>query len=367
MPWQQNGNGPERPGGQSPWSSQGGGGGAAPPSLDDLLAKAQNYLRTILPQGGGIGFSGGIIIFLVLLIIWLASGIFIVQPGQVGVVLRFGEYTRQALPGANYRFPSPIEVAEIVDIQRIRKTSVGYDDSDTRPGAGKFDIAAESLMLTGDENIVDIDFDVFWRISDAPNFIFKIEDPDRTVKAVAESSMREVVGKNKLQPILTERRGAIETEVRSLMQEALDFYPAGILITEVKMQKSDPPDAVIAAYRDVQAAKADKERLVNEATSYANRVVPEARGNAAKVYEGAEAYYQSVIAEAKGQADRFLSIYSAYRLAPELTRERIYLETLEKVFSKMNKVIIDQNSGSGVVPYLPLSELGRGKTDGEQQ
>jgi membrane protease subunit HflK len=220
----------------------------------------------------------------------------------------------------------------------------------------------ESLMLTGDENIVDIDFTVLWRIKPdgIGEFLFNIQNPEGTVKAVAESAMREVVGRSNIQPILTGARSGIESAVLDLMQKTLDDYKAGILITQVQLQKVDPPTQVIDAFRDVQAARADLERAQNEAQTYANRILPEARGRVAQITQAAEAYREQTVAEAKGQTSRFLKIYDEYKKAPEVTRQRIYLETMERIFSGADKIILDGGPGSqGVVPYLPLGELQR--------
>ena len=221
------------------------------------------------------------------------------------------------------------------------------------------DVGDEALMLTGDENIIDIDFSVFWVINNAQDYLFNIQNPVGTVKAVAESSMREVVGQSNIQPLLTEGRQQAEARVQDLMQNLLDEYGAGIRITQVQIQDSNPPAAVIDAFRDVQAARADAERSRNEAESYANRVLPQARGESERIEQEAAAYRDQTVEEAEGQARRFLSIYGEYAQAPDVTRQRMYLETMERVLGKMNKVLVDGDSGSGVVPYLPLPEVER--------
>jgi membrane protease subunit HflK len=222
-------------------------------------------------------------------------------------------------------------------------------------------VPQESLMLTGDENIVNIDFSVFWVIKDASKYLFKIQDPEGTVKAAAETAMREVIAKSNIQPVLTEGRAQIEIETQEIIQSILDEYNSGIQITQVQTQKADPPDQVIDAFRDVQAARADMERSKNEAEAYANDVIPRARGEAARIMQAAEAYKQKVVAQAEGEASRFISIYNEYAKAKEVTQERMYLETMEKVLADIDKVIIEKNAGSGVVPYLPLPELGKKK------
>ena len=236
---------------------------------------------------------------------------------------------------------------------------------DPRRGTTTRDVPEESLMLTGDENIVDVDFTVLWKVKDAADFLFNVQNPEGTIKAVAESAMREVIGRSTIQPILTGARQNIESAVHELMQKTLDNYGAGVLIDQVQMQKVDPPAQVIDSFRDVQAARSDLERAQNEAQTYANRVVPEARGRVAQITQAAEAYREQTVAEATGQTARFLKILDEYKKAPEVTRKRIYLETMERVLGGTDKIILDSNAGgSGVVPYLPLSEL---TTPGQQQ
>jgi membrane protease subunit HflK len=231
-------------------------------------------------------------------------------------------------------------------------------------------VPEESLMLTGDENIVDVDFSVLWRVkpTGVGEYLFNIQNPEGTVKAVAESAMREVVGRSEIQPILTGARQTTETAVQDLMQKTLDNYGAGILVQQVQLQKVDPPAQVIDAFRDVQAARADLERAVNEAQTYTNRVVPEARGRVAQITQAAEGYRQQTVAEATGQTSRFLQIYEQYKKAPDVTRERMYLETMERVLGGADKIIIDSGAGgSGVVPYLPLNELKPAQPRNQQQ
>ena len=280
-------------------------------------------------------------------------------------MLRFGKFLTQTSPGLNYHLPWPIESAITPKVTTVNRVDIGMRGSlEDRRGSNAVtrDVPEESLMLTGDENIVDVDFSVFWVITNAPDFLFNIQNPTGTVKAVAESTMREIIGQNDIQPILTEQRQKNEEQVKALMQQTLDSYGAGIGITQVKMQKVDPPAAVIDAFRDVQAARADQERARNEANSYANRVVPEAQGEAVRIRREAEAYRAQTVAEADGEATRFASIYDEYRNARGVTRQRMFLETLERVLGNTNKVIIDQEGGgSGVVPYLPLDQLNRKK------
>ena len=244
----------------------------------------------------------------------------------------------------------------------MNRVTIGQFADDQATGTAGRDIPEESLMLTGDENIVDIDFSVFWVINNASDFLFNMEDPEGTVKAVAESAMREVVGRSNIQPLLTQARQITETDVQKLIQDTMDGYDAGVQITQVQLLKVDPPGEVIASFRDVQAARADQERLQNEAQTYANRVIPEARGQASQITEAAIAYRDRIINEAQGQADRFSQVLESYLASPDVTRRRMYLETLEEVFSTTDKVIIDEKAGgTGVVPYLPLDQLNRSR------
>jgi modulator of FtsH protease HflK len=300
--------------------------------------------------------------------LWGFSGFFRVEPDELGLVMRFGKYTRDAKPGLNYHIPYPIESVEMVKVTRVNRIDIGMRlVEDLRRGTQMRDVPEESLMLTGDENIVDVDFAVFWVVKPqgAGNYRFNISNPEGTVKAVAESAMREVVGRSDIQPILTGARQNIETGVTELMQKTLDSYNSGIQITQVQMQKVDPPAQVIDSFRDVQAARADGERAQNEAQTYANRVIPEARGRAAQVTQSAEAYREQTVAEARGQASRFSKVYDEYKKAPDVTRQRLYLETMERLFGGTDKIILDQaQGGQAVVPYLPLPELRNRPTAG---
>ena len=354
---------------QSPWGSPPGGGGnggfrrgPTPPDIDEVVKKIQNFINKF--TGGGKGGSKPIIFGLIILsVIWALSGLYRVLPDEQGVVLRFGKFINTTQPGLNYHFPYPIESVLTPKVTKVNRMDIGFRsarDTGFSQGGGVADVPEESLMLTGDENIVNIDFSVFWVIKDAGNFLFKIQDPEGTVKAAAETAMREVMARSNIQPILTEGRSKIEVDTQEIIQSILDEYNSGIEITQVQTQKADPPDQVIDAFRDVQAARADMERSKNEAEAYANDVIPRARGEAAKILQAAEAYKKEVVAKAEGEASRFLSIYSEYAKAKKVTQERMYLETMEQVLADINKIIIDKDSGSGVVPYLPLQELKSG-------
>jgi membrane protease subunit HflK len=327
------------------------------------LRRGQDRLRTIMPGGGFSGW-GVLLVVAAAVIIWGLSGFFRVQSEELGVVMRFGKHVRTVQPGLNYHLPYPVETVLLPKALRVNAISIGMRlVEDSRRGTIMRDVPEESLMLTGDENIVDVDFTVLWRIKPdgVGNFLFNIQNPEGTVKAVAESAMREVIGRSNIQPILTGARNTIELAVQDLMQKTLDEYGAGVAIQQVQMQKVDPPAQVIDAFRDVQAARADLERLQNEAQTYANRVIPEARGRLAQIIQNAEAYREQTVAEAKGQSARFLKIYEEYKKAPDVTRERMYLETMERILTGTDKIILDSGNaaGGGVVPYLPLSELSR--------
>jgi membrane protease subunit HflK len=366
MPWSNQGGGPWGSGGsKGPWGSGPQSSGPTPPDLEELLRRSQDKLKGILP-GGNLGGRGVLLIVLAAIVVWGFSGFFKVEPDELGVVLRFGKYTRDAKPGLNYHLPYPIETVLTPKVTVVQPIHIGMRlIEDQRRGTQVRDVPEESLMLTGDENIVDVDFTVFWvvKTGGAGEFLFNIQNPQGTVKAVAESAMREVVGRSEIQAILTGARQATETAVHELMQKVLDNYQSGIQITQVQMQKVDPPAQVIDSFRDVQAARADLERAQNEAQTYANRVVPEARGRAAQVTQSAEAYREQTVADARGRAARFIKVLEEYKKAPDVTRQRLYLETMERVFGGIDKVIIDQGgaqpgvSGSGVVPVLPLNEM----------
>lgn len=375
--WKSGGGGGGGPWGQGPWGQ--GGGGGQQPDLEEILKRSQDRIKQVMP---GSGLPGPLLFLLVLVgaaVLAFFAFTFTVRPDERGIVLRFGKFNRDVSQGLHVRMPYPIEEVRLPKVTRENSIEVGMrTDADGRfvstsdrirgAGGNVRDMPQESLMLTGDENIVDVDFVVFWRIKEgvdsvtgvlgAVQYLFNIQNPEQTVKDVAESAMREVVGQNDIQPILTEARQKTERAVQELMQKTLDSYRSGIRISRVQLQKVDPPAKVIDAFRDVQAARADQERLQNEARSYANRIVPEARGEAERILQSAEAYRQQTIAEAIGQADRFKKVYDEYRKAPDVTRQRIFLETMERVFNGTDKIILDSGpGGSGVVPYLPLNEL----------
>jgi membrane protease subunit HflK len=330
-----------------------------PDDMEDLAKKFQDGLKNMF--GGSSkapDVKKPITLFIIgTIAVWALSGFYRVDADEQGVVLRFGKYTNMTQPGLNYHLPFPIESVMTPKVSKVNRIDVGFRSSSEGSRGAIGDIKAESAMLTGDENIVDINYSVFWVIKDASKYLFNIQDPMGTIKVVAETAMREVIARKKIQTILTQGRAEIEIEVQKIMQQILDSYNSGVDITQVQAQKSDPPAQVIDSFRDVQAAKADKERAQNEAEAYANDIIPRARGEAAKIVQEAEGYKKEVVAQAEGEASRFIAIYNEYAKAKTVTQERMYLETMEKVLSGVNKIIIDKQSGSGVVPYLSLPEL----------
>jgi membrane protease subunit HflK len=360
MPWNsQGGGGPWGGGGSNPWGRGGGFGGNRPPDLEELLRKSQERFKRALP-GGVFGSGRGLfLVVLAVLIVWFAFGIYRVQPEEQGVELVFGKWTETTTPGLHYNWPAPIGHVETPKVTRVNRVEVGFRTGyDPSRGTSSRDVSQESLMLTGDENIIDIQFVAFWIINDAGKYLFHIRNPEETVQNAAESAMREIIGKTTFEFARTQGRAKIELEARQLMQQILDLYGAGIQITQVEMQRVDPPGSVIEAFRDVQAARADKERAINEAQAYYNEVTQKAGGAAERVIKEAEAYKAEKIAVAQGEAQRFTEIYVQYAQARDITRRRIYLETMERILGDMNKVLVEGGAtASGTVPYLPLTEL----------
>ncbi len=360
MPWS-NQSGGGGGGGQGPWGGGGGRGpgGGQPPDIEELLRKGQERVRGMLPGGGGASPKVILLIAAVAIAVWLGTGFYTVKPGEQGVALIFGKVVDQTVPGLHYNLPAPIGEVFTPKVDESRRVDVGFRGAGTSRGRNtERDVLEESLMLTSDQNIVDMDFTVLWRISNATDYLFNIRGQEATVKIVAESAMREVVGQTQFDAAVTVGRDEIQDKTKALMQSILDSYQAGIVITNLQLQKSDPPGEVIDAFNDVQRARQDRTRLQNEAEAYANSIVPEARGLATKDIQQATAYREQQIQEARGEADRFTSVYKAYKVAPEVTRKRMYLETIGAVLGQARKVIIDQQGGGpGVVPYLPLPEI----------
>ncbi len=380
MPWNnQGGGGPwggSGGGGGGPWGGQrptgGSGGGGQQPNIEEMLRRSQDRVRRVMPGGFGSPVAIALII-LVLLGVWLLSGLYRVQENERGVPLLFGDWSGDVTePGLHWWPPAPIGEVLVPPVTQINRLNIGFRDASdirTRTTSTR-DVQNESLMLTSDQNIADVDFTVQWRISNAGEFLFNIRTPEETVKAAAESAMREVVGQTALDDLLTTAREEVQSKTRDLIQSILDGYGAGIAIERVQLQKTEAPPPVIDAFNDVQRARQDKEKLQNEAESYRNRIVPTSRGEAAGLIQEATAYRERVIKEAQGEASRFDQIYETYRSAPEVTRRRLYIETLRDVLEKADKVIIDDGAegGQGVVPYLPLNELNRNRsTSGASQ
>lgn len=365
------------PWGQGPWGPQGGGGGKEPPDLDEILRRGQDRMRQVMRGGGGNGgsgggFSGGVPKpFLFFVAMLLLAGVafygffFRVNPDEQGIVMRFGKYNRWEGPGLHWRLPYPIEEVRLPQVTRQRTIDIG---------AGRSIVGGQDsgLMLTGDGSVVDVRFVVFWRIkldkdSSTPEgdtgvkqYLFNIAQPETTVREVAESAMREVVGQSNLQPLLTGGRQQTQEAVQKLMQKTLDYYGAGIKIDQIQLKEVDPPEEVIRSFREVAAAAQEKETLIKQAQTYADQVVPRAHGDADRIIAAAEGYRDQTVAEATGQAARFLKVYEEYKKAPDVTRERLYLEMQERVLSGADKIIVDQKgSGQGVVPFLPLEQLQR--------
>src|SRR5499425_1334434 len=346
-----------------PWSNGGDRKNGGPPQQSDLealLKRSQDKLKQVMP--GGTGLPGSLLFLIasaVTAIIAFYAFAFRVDPDELGVVMLFGKPIRTEPPGLHFRLPYPIEEVRLPKVTRQNIIEIGMRSSEVTRGVQS--VPEESLMLTGDENIVDINFVVFWRIKDAHKYLFNIQKPDVTVKEVAESAMRDIVGQSNIQPLLTGARQQTEQAVQKLMQEVLDSYGAGVSIDQVQLQKVDPPTQVIDAFRDVQAARADKERLQNEAGAYASKAVPEARGEAERILQAARAYKEQTVAEATGQTARLLKVYEEYKKAPEVTRKRMYLETMERVLGGTDKIILDSKGGQSVVPFLPLDQLQKKK------
>ncbi|MCB1882583.1 MAG: FtsH protease activity modulator HflK [Geminicoccaceae bacterium] len=364
MPWNSQGGGGWQ-GGQGPWGGRPGG-GQQPPDLEELIRRSQEKVKNLFPRGRGGGGTGSGpspiligIVGVVLLVLWLFTGVYRVQPDERGVRLLFGRQAGAPTePGLHFWWPSPIGSVLTPQVSRVNRIEVGFRANLGTRGTAAREVEDESLMLTGDENIIDINFVVLWKINDPAAYLFNVRDPEATVKAASESVMREIIGQTPIAEASTEARRSIEIKAGEQLQALLDSYGAGILIDEVQLQKADPPSEVIDAFRDVQRAQADRERLQNEAETFANDIIPRARGEAERLLQEAQAYRQEAVARATGGASRFEQVLGEYEKVPDVTRKRIYIETMEGVLKNMNKVILDEGAGgSGVVPYLPLGEL----------
>ena len=379
MAWNNNSGGPwgggSGGGGGGPWGggggggNRGGGGGGGPfgsrrpPDMEDVIRKGQERLRNLIPGGFG-SYKGVVLIVLAGLVIWLATGFFRVQPNQQAIQLVFGKpFGKPVEPGLHYNLPGPIGNVVVVNVQDQRRVVIGSrsgaTDRSPQYTRGPRPTSTENLMLTGDENIVDIEFAVLWQIKDVFKYAFDVRNPEENVRAAAEAAMREVIGRSNLQYAQTEGRSRIEQDAKDLLQRILDDYGLGVRISNVQLLRVDPPQEVIAAFRDVQAARADKEKSINEANTYRNQVLPRAKGEAESIIQRAEAYKAEIVARASGDAQRFDQVYEQYNKAKDITAERLYLDTMEEVLRNVNKVLVDKNTtpGGGVLPYLPLPEL----------
>lgn len=316
-----------------------------PPDFNDLSRRLNERLQAFFGGPGGVRPGAVAAVVGVAFAAWALTGIYVVQPNEEAVVTTFGAYSRSAGPGLRYHLPSPIENVEKVPVTSLQRVDIG--------GVAGADMPQESLMLTGDENIVDLDFSVTWRVADASKYVFTLRDPDVSVKAAAESAMREVVGKSELQAILTTGRGQVQAQTAELMQKTLDSWGAGISVVEVQIRSANPPQEVAAAFRDVNSAGQDQESARNEANTYRNRVVNEAKGDAAKLVQSAEGYREQSVREATGDVARFNQIYNEYRRAPGVTKERLYIETMQRVLQNSNKVVIDGKGASAPIILPP--------------
>ncbi|MEM7073978.1 MAG: FtsH protease activity modulator HflK [Pseudomonadota bacterium] len=374
-PWGGSGGG-NRGGNGEDRGDRGGNGGRRPPEggpqipeIDELVRKGQDQLRVLMGGRGGGGrgeggneggrpsFGRGTILIglLILAVLWGAASFYTVKPEERAVELFLGDFYRTTNPGLNFA-PWPLVTYEKLPVTREQNEDIGVGGSGSDAG----------LMLTGDENIVDIDFQVVWNISDPAEFLFNLRDPRATIRAVSESAMREIIAQSRLAPILNRDRGAIASRLEELIQSTLDSYDSGVNIIRVNFDKADPPREVIDAFREVQAAEQERDRLEKEADAYAARVLAEARGEAAQTLEEAEGYRARVVNEAEGEASRFSAVLEEYQKAPDVTRKRLYLETMEEVLGDMDLIILDERGGSnGVVPYLPLNELRRNSSVAE--
>ena len=355
MPWQ------NQSGGGGPWGGGSGGGpwgrgpsGQRPPDLEELLRRSQDRMKSYIP--GGFGSGRGIAIVVLLVIAgWMLTGFYTVQPSEIGIPLIFGKAYDPKDPGIHWNLPAPIGHVEKPEVTSIKRVEIGGRADSA--GVSSDTLLAESLMLTGDENIIDIHFNVQWQINEPYLYLFHIREPETTIKSVAEAAMREIIGQTQFEYALTAGREEIEARSKELIQRILDSYGSGVIVTQVALQNVDPPSQVVESFRDVQAARADKEATVNQAQKYFNMVTQNAEGTAQQTIKEAEAYKEQKIAIATGDAQRFLSVYNQYKLAKEITQRRIYLETMEQIMQKMRKVLIEPNAGSGTIPYLPLDQL----------
>jgi len=335
-----------KPPNKSPWEK-----GQQPPDIDELLSNLQNKFKIGLPKKGGAS-----LLIIIAVVIWLGTGIFIVDPEEQGIIKRFGEVTDVVGPGPHYHLPAPIETVQIQPVTAVRRLEIGFRTIQIGPPAKYRRVLKESLMLTGDENIIDVQFIVQYRISNLENYLYSLTNPDETVKSAAESAMREVIGDTTVTKALTVGKGILEGDTARLLQRTMNSYEGGIKIENVKLQDVHPPDAVKEAFKDVVSAREDREKMINEAEGYRNNLVPKSRGEAAQMINNAKAYAKEKVLVALGETERFNLIYDEYRLAKEITRDRILLETMSSILPKVNKVVADKAVGGNVLPFLPLGQ-----------
>lgn len=357
MPWNnQNGGGGWKGGGGGPWGQGPQGGGPSnqqPPDLEELLKRSQDKFKQAMPGGGGGVFW--LIAIVLVLFVWGFNSVHTIDADEEGVVLRFGKYDR-TLPAGLRVVLWPVETIEKVKYTAQNQETFGLGNREAFGGSSSGN--SDSLMLAGDLNLVDIKFTVLWKIKDSQNFLFNVKDPQGLIKGVSQSAMREVVGRTTAEKVRTTQREATQDEVKKLIQAALDTYNAGISIQKVNLEDADPPRQVAKAFEEVQGAAQEQNRLIREAERYRNEKLGTARGQASQTIEAAKGYKARIVAEAEGEAQRFISVYNEYVKAKDVTRKRLFFETMEQVLSKSNKVIIEKG-GSGVVPYLPLPEVGK--------
>ncbi len=340
--------------GRNPWTGSPGGQDS---NIEDFVRFLQG--RMGFSSGGGNGFRILTVLFVIGFIIWFLTGFYTIGPAQQGIVLRFGKFVEITQPGINYHLPYPVEQVIKVNVTQQNQINIGFSSSlnSNRTGTTSRNIPAESIMLTGDENIVDIEFSIIWQIVNAPDYLFNLKNQNDVIRAISESAVREVVARTPVQDIITTQRDIVTQQVTTEIQKTLDAYGSGVLVTQLVLQRADPPAEVISAVRDVQSAQADQERLRNEGEAYRNRKLNQAEGQARRTRENADAYREERIMIADGESKRFRALIEQYQKNPELVRSRMYLETMEQVLSGMDKIILDQNVNSGVVPYLPLQEF----------
>ncbi len=358
---------------RGPWGPQGNGGGGGPelpPDLNEFIRKARENFNGNMPPGFGAG-KFILLAILVLAIGWMATGIYFVQPGEQAVIQRFGKWSRtQAQEGPGWHIPYPVETVSVLNVQELRRMTIGFAEpvpsgrfsqfSSNSQQRSSRDIPEESLMLTSGRNIVDIHLVVLWNIRSAEDYLFKIKEQEETIKKVAESAIREVVGQNQMFPIITNQRQIVADRAQEIIQKNLDDYHSGVNISDVLIEKAEVHPEVQSAFQDVQSAKQDAEDIQNQAQAYREDIIPKARGQAIQMIQEAQGYKQSVIARSTGDAERFSSVLTAYRSGQDVTKRRIYIETMEDILLNANKIILDESeNGQNVIPFLPLNELNK--------